>query len=240
MIMENKFKGILLYRKISKENNLFIKFLSENDEIITGIVFGGLSSKNKNLYQLGNFFQFNLSSKKLNFPYSIKGELDQPYLSSVINDKYKLNCIMAIVAVLNLSIIEGQKIKGIFSTTEKMISLLILKKNWLIDFIKYLYNLLKIIGYDTDYENNSKNPFFDIVSLKFSSLKDNKSLLFPHKLFNDKISVNYESVKLAFIIFEEIFQNNHLINMNLKLPISFIKFRDLILTFLKNKNDKTN
>tara|TARA_Y100001960_G_C14613383_1_gene796994 strand:- start:684 stop:1127 length:444 start_codon:yes stop_codon:yes gene_type:complete len=147
---------------------------------------------------------------------------------------------MAIVAVLNLSIIEGQKIKGIFSTTEKMISLLILKKNWLIDFIKYLYNLLKIIGYDTDYENNSKNPFFDIVSLKFSSLKDNKSLLFPHKLFNDKISVNYESVKLAFIIFEEIFQNNHLINMNLKLPISFIKFRDLILTFLKNKNDKTN
>ena len=49
--MQKKVKGIIIYTKISKENNLFIKFLSENDEIISGIVYGGLSSKNKTIYQ---------------------------------------------------------------------------------------------------------------------------------------------------------------------------------------------
>ena len=45
--MQNKTFGILLYKKIIKENNLFVKILSENDEIITGIVYGGNSSKKK-------------------------------------------------------------------------------------------------------------------------------------------------------------------------------------------------
>ena len=39
--MQNKIFGIVLYRKVIKENNLFVKILSENDELITGIVYGG-------------------------------------------------------------------------------------------------------------------------------------------------------------------------------------------------------
>ncbi len=43
--MQNKYKGILLYVKSYKENDLFIKFLSNSDELISGIVYGGLSKK---------------------------------------------------------------------------------------------------------------------------------------------------------------------------------------------------
>ena len=35
---ENKTRGILLYNKLSSENNLFLKFLTENDEILTVLV----------------------------------------------------------------------------------------------------------------------------------------------------------------------------------------------------------
>ena len=38
-----KVRGILLYSKISSENNLYLKILSEKDEIITGLCFGGSS-----------------------------------------------------------------------------------------------------------------------------------------------------------------------------------------------------
>ena len=53
--MQKKFKGILLFVKIYKDNDLFIKFLSNTDELITGIVYGGLSKKKRNIYQIGFF-----------------------------------------------------------------------------------------------------------------------------------------------------------------------------------------
>ena len=52
--MQKKFKGILIYIKINKENDLYIKFLSDTDEIISGIVYGGLSKKKKK--HLSNWF----------------------------------------------------------------------------------------------------------------------------------------------------------------------------------------
>ena len=43
--MQTKNFGILLYRKIIKENDLFVKILSKDDKLVTGIVYGGNSSK---------------------------------------------------------------------------------------------------------------------------------------------------------------------------------------------------
>ena len=48
---ESKVKGILLFNKLSSENNLYLKFLTENDEILTGLSFGGSSKKKKHIYQ---------------------------------------------------------------------------------------------------------------------------------------------------------------------------------------------
>ena len=45
--MKNKIKGIIFFSKIVKDNDLYIKILSSNDEVISGIVYGGNSSKKK-------------------------------------------------------------------------------------------------------------------------------------------------------------------------------------------------
>ena len=50
--MQTKYKGILIYYKIYKENDLFIKFLSDTDEVISGIVYGGLSKKKRSLLEI--------------------------------------------------------------------------------------------------------------------------------------------------------------------------------------------
>ena len=56
-MIEFKERGILLFSKISSENNLYLKFLTDNDEIITGLSFGGSSKKKKNIFQIGFFFK---------------------------------------------------------------------------------------------------------------------------------------------------------------------------------------
>ena len=43
--MQNKTFGILLYKKKIKDNDLYVKFLSSDDNIVTGIVYGGNSRK---------------------------------------------------------------------------------------------------------------------------------------------------------------------------------------------------
>ena len=53
--MQKKYRGILLFKKIYKDNDLYVKFLSNTDEIISGIIYGGLSKKKRNIYQNGFF-----------------------------------------------------------------------------------------------------------------------------------------------------------------------------------------
>ena len=59
--MKNKLKGMIFFSKIVKDNDLYIKVLSSNDEVLSGIVYGGNSSKKKIIYQNGYFIDFSLS-----------------------------------------------------------------------------------------------------------------------------------------------------------------------------------
>ena len=85
--MQTKNFGILLYRKIIKENDLFVKILSKDDKLVTGIVYGGNSSKKNNIYQIGYYLNLNLVRRNSNSPFTINAEIDNPLLGSIINDK---------------------------------------------------------------------------------------------------------------------------------------------------------
>ena len=43
--MTKKKEGIIVFLKKIKDNDIFIRILSNNDELISGIVYGGNSSK---------------------------------------------------------------------------------------------------------------------------------------------------------------------------------------------------
>ncbi len=230
--MQTKNFGILLYRKAIKENDLFVKILSKDDQIITGIVYGGNSSKKKNIYQIGYYLNLNLVKKNSNSPYTINAEIENPLLGSIINDKYKLFCLLSLISLTNLSIIEGQTIKGIFSCVDDFINDLIVKHKWIVLYCKWLFELLKVIGYEIDYRSNSKNKYFDVNLLKFTHIKQNNSFAFPHDFLAGKKKIEYKYLEIIFLIFEYIFNNHHLINLNNNLPDSYISFKKLILNYL--------
>ena len=51
-MIEKKVRGILLFNKLSSDNNLYVKFLTEHDEILSGLSFGGSSKKKRASIQL--------------------------------------------------------------------------------------------------------------------------------------------------------------------------------------------
>ena len=231
--MQTKFKGILIYYKIYKENDLFIKFLSDTDEVISGIVYGGLSKKKRSIFQIGFYLNFDVSFKN-NKPASINAELSEPFISIIINDKYKLNCIMSITSLINLSIIEGQKVKDIFKISNNFLLLMYKNKNWLVDYFIFLFQLLKIIGYAIDYSNIKKNKYFDIEKLEFKENYSKNTVEFPFKLLSNNIKkIELSSTNSAFKIFELVFTKHHLSNFNLRLPNQYHLFKKLIIERIK-------
>lgn len=238
--MQKKFNGILIHSKVFKDNDLLIKFLSDTDEVFSGIVYGGLSKNKKNIMQLGFFLNLDVTYIGSRPP-SIKAELSKPYLSSVINDKYKLSCLLSVVSLINASVIEGQKINQIYKISKEFLEIMINKKKWLNFFCIYLFDLLKYIGYELDYINNNRLKYFDTDTLEFKENYSNYTIDFPHHLFvnNSNVIFDYNSLNNFFKIFEIIFIKNHLSNLNHKLPNHYILFKKNIISFLE-KNEQDN
>ena len=56
-MIDYKERGILIFSKISSENNLYLKILTQNDEIITGLSFGGSTKKKEKYFSNRIFFK---------------------------------------------------------------------------------------------------------------------------------------------------------------------------------------
>ena len=228
--MQSKNLGLIIYTKLIKDNDLYIKILSEHDYIVSGIVYGGNSSKKKSIYQIGFFLEFNQLSKNINSITSIKGEITFPFIGELFNNKFKSFSVLSIISMLNISLYEGQKINGLFSSVNNLIDFINKNQHWIANYCNWFFYFLKLIGYEIDYTNKQHMKYFNLDSLNFQDQHiNNNSILFPHELFNDKKIVTYESIKSFFIIFETVYKKYHLHNFNYKMPSNFINFKNLIL-----------
>ena len=54
------------WHDLIKDNDLYIKVLSANDVVLSGLVYGGNSSKKRLTYQLGYLIEFNQLRKNSN------------------------------------------------------------------------------------------------------------------------------------------------------------------------------
>lgn len=236
-MIQKKYKGILIFSKIHKENDLFIKFLSESDEVISGIVYGGQSKKKRNIFQVGFYLNFTINSK-INKPNSINAELREPFITNILFDKYKLSCLINLSSLINLSIIEGQILNNIYTTVDDFLLILFNKKKWLNKYFIFLFELLKIIGYQIDLSKTESNKYFNLDSLEFTDINSKFCVKFPYFfLHNNKPDIN--SINMIFKIFENVFIKHHLSNFNLQLPNQYHLFKKLIVERIQ-QNEKHN
>jgi len=231
--MIDKDEGIIVFSKKIKDNDLFIKVLSSKDKIISGMVYGGNSSKKKSIYQIGNFIDYSFFQKNTNIPLTFKAEVIKPFISQIINDKYKSYSLLSIIALVNLSIVEGQKIKNLYLSIKDIMENITMKKHWISFYCEWLFKLLKMIGYQIDYTNNKNYKFFNFENKEFEHRNTKNSINFPHKILEHSEKINFNDLNNLFIIFEYIYSKNHLDNVNYKMPINFINFKNSILSYMQ-------
>ena len=228
-----KNNGIIIFTKKIKENDLFIKVLSSDNELVSGMVYGGNSTKKKQIYQIGYFIEYSLIQKN-NTPAYFNAEISKPFIYDIIQDKYKSYSLLAIISLINLSIVDGQKIKGLFTSIKDIINILISQKHWISFFCQWLFILLEIIGYQIDYKNNKNLKYYNLINQEFIDTNDNNdTIVFPHKFINGKEKVSLSIMKNVFKIFENNFTKNHLDNINYNLPEYYIAFKNSIIEKLK-------
>ena len=232
--MIEKEEGIIVFLKKIKDNDIFIRILSNNDELVSGIVYGGNSSKKKLTYQIGYFIEFSIVQKNTNIVPTFKADIIKPFISSIINDKFKSYSLLCILSLVNLSIVEGQKISEFYKSIKNLVIILESKKHWISFFCEWLFRLLQLIGYQIDYKNKKDYKYFNLITQDFENSIIENSIAFPHEMLAHRSKISFKEVNAIFTIFESIYIKNHLDNMNYKMPISFINFKNSLLSQLKN------
>ena len=231
--MQNKLKGLIFYSKNIKDNDLYIKILSSNDYINSGMVYGGNSSKKKSIYQKGYFIDFICRKKNENSPSVFTADICKPYISNMYHDKFKLNALASVLSLINISFFEGQQIKGFYSGVFNLINKINNQDKWIIFYCEWLFDLLRFIGYQIDYNLNFNKKYFDLSEQEFTNLRGKNCIEFPHDLFRNYSNINYSNLETIFSVFENIFSKNHLENINYKMPDSFSDFKKITLEKLK-------
>tara|TARA_Y100000590_G_C15506368_1_gene933667 strand:+ start:181 stop:882 length:702 start_codon:yes stop_codon:yes gene_type:complete len=232
--MIKKYEGIIVFLKKIKDNDLYIRILNNKDKLVSGIVYGGNSSKKKQIFQTGYFLEFSILQKNINAVSSINAEISKPFISYLIEDKYKSYCLMSIISLINLSIVEGQKVNGLYISVKDILNFIIKNKNWIKSYCIWLFNLLEIIGYQVDYIANNEYKYYNLRKQEFENILTNNSIVFPHDIFIKDCKINFEKIEAIFSIFESIYSKNHLDNINYTMPDNFINFKNSILNKLKN------
>tara|TARA_B100000902_G_C27232901_1_gene875851 strand:- start:309 stop:986 length:678 start_codon:yes stop_codon:yes gene_type:complete len=144
--------GFLLSKNKYNENSLIAEFYTKDHGKSSGIIFGGSSKKIKNYLQIGNRIHVNFSSKSVNRVGYFKVEIQDAISPYFFDDQKKLSCILSAMNLIRILTADSQKNNLIYHLIENFY--VILKKdNWLKSYIYWELELLKLIGFDLEFEN---------------------------------------------------------------------------------------
>ena len=172
-------KGFLLSKFKYSENSVIADFFTTDHGKTSGIIFGASSKRIKGYLQIGNKFQLNYQSKNENKIGSFKVEIIKAETPLFFNDRSKLHCISSSMSMVKLLTAENQKNPEIFNLIEKFFTL-IKKNNWLMEYIIWELELLKLSGYDLNLRKIVKK-----------TIENNKSKYFVESQTEKKIVPNF-------------------------------------------------
>ena len=172
-------KGFLLSKFKYSENSVIADFFTTEHGKSSGIIFGASSKRIKGYLQIGNKFQLNYQSKNENKIGSFKVEIIKAETPLFFNDRSKLHCISSSMSKVKLLTAENQKNPEIFNLIEKFF-ILIKKNNWLMEYIIWELELLKLSGYD-----------LNLSKIVKKTTENNKSKYFVESQTEKKIVPNF-------------------------------------------------
>ena len=219
-------KGFLISKNKYNENSVIAEFYTEFNGKISGIIFGATSKKIKNFLLIGNYFNLQFNSKNQNRVGYFKTEIEKIFTPHFLDDKIKLNCILYSLNLIKILTVENQSNKNIYNQLFKLFELLN-EDDWIKKFIFWELEIIKLVGYDIDFNN-----YIDIKKLNkdddyISTLDGSKKI--PVFLLNIKNSnINYVELKDGLKIVGDFLNKSVLIPNNINFPLTRTEFTKLI------------
>jgi len=211
----------LLSKKKFRENANIINVLSRSKGKISGVVYGGNSRKIRNYLQLSNKLYVIYNSKNENRMGYFKTELIKPISPLYFNDKERTSALISICSLLNYLLPESQPNKSIYISFDKFLNSLNYE-NWIILYIYFELNLIKLLGYDPNLKNfkNDDNLSQNIKKIKI----DTFTYEVPEFLISNVIPENLPNnlIKKSLYFTRNIIQNRFFLPNNLPFPKSRI------------------
>jgi len=204
-------EGYLLSKNSYNENSIIIEAFTINHGKCSGIVYGGLSRKNKSNFQIANKIFLNWKSKGDNRLGYFTVELIKPIAPFYFDDKKRLACILSAASILKIVLPERQINKTIYNSFEKILNDLT-HKEWIKLYINWEITLIKDLGFEINYNKSiNKDIFIEINDKKFKV---------PKILMYEKFQKIYKTdVKEALMFNRNLLIENFILPNGLKIPL---------------------
>ena len=144
--------GFLISKNRYNENSLIAEVFTKDHGKVSGIIFGGTSTKIKNYLQIGNKIYINYNSKndaKIGY---FKVEIQEALSPYFFDNQKKLLCISSAMHLVKILTADSQKNISIFNLLENFYKLL-KDINWIKKYIFWELELFKLVGYDLEFKN---------------------------------------------------------------------------------------
>ena len=184
----------LISKNRYSENSIIAEFFTECHGKMSGIIFGGTSKKVKNYLQIGNKIHVNYNTKSPTRIGYFKIEILKALTPLYFDQNQKLSCISSAMHLIKTLTAEAQSNKEIFILIDKFF-LLLSSDNWILGYIFWELELLKLLGYDLELKNMVKK---EIINEKVNYFV--KSSLEKKIVPNFLIDENHKNVDLKNLL----------------------------------------
>ncbi len=219
-------KGFLLSKHKYNENSAIAEFYTEKNGKISGIIFGATSMKIKSFLLTGNHFSIQFNSKNQNRAGYFKVEIDKIFTPFYLNDKIKLNCILYSLNLIKILTVENQTNINIYRQIYKLFELLN-ENDWIKKFIFWELEVIKLVGYDIDFNN-----YIDVKNLNkndgYISTLDGSKEIPVFLVRRDDVRTNSDEIKDGLKIVGDFLNKSVLMPNNINFPLSRNEFTKLI------------
>ena len=211
-------KGYLISINKYSENSAIVNFLTKNHGMVSGIIFGATSKKNKNYLILGNKLHLNYSSKNENKIGNFQIEIINVNTPLFFDNRVKLSSIIYSLNIIKILTPENQINDKIYELLKILFNILNQDK-WIKKFVLWELDLFKSLGYEINFLDYSMIKSVDGKNVFV--LKSDQNKIIPKFLIDKEISdVAIDDLLSAFNIVGDFLAKSILHENNILVPES--------------------
>ena len=206
-------KGFLISINKYSENSAIANCLTKNHGMVSGIIFGATSKKNKNYLILGNELHLNYSSKNENKIGNFKIEIINVNTPLYFDNRIKLSSIIYSLNIIKVLTPENQINDKIYNLLKILFNIL-KKDKWIQKFVLWELELFKSLGYEINFLDYSEVR--SIGETNEFVLRSDQNKIIPKFLIDKELDfVDNDDLLKAFNIIGDFLKKSVLYENNL-------------------------